>query len=239
MIDLTRPAPKHILFDLDGTLLPMDMDRYIQLYFQGLSRQMPHIAPDRVLPMLFEGIHAMMHNQSGKTNREAFAQVFTARIGEDYYACEEMFLRFYQTDYLACAAACTPVPMAADIVRTLKGKGYPLTLATSPLYPAVATQARMQWAGLNAGDFKLVTTFDDFHAAKPSLQFYREVCERLNARPQDCLLIGNDAEEDGAAMETGMRVLMVTDCLINKKNLPLQYFETCTLSEVLAWAEGL
>lgn len=239
MIALDRPNAKHILFDLDGTLLPMDMDKYIQIYFAGFCRRLPHLAPDLITGMLWEGIIAMMRNPGETTNREVFAQVFTRRTGMDYYACEDMFLQFYQTDYNNCAAACRPTPLAKELVRTLKDKGYTLTLATSPLYPMVATRARMQWAGLDEQDFAFITTFDAFHAAKPSIRFYSEVCEKLGVRPQDCLLIGNDAEEDGAAREIGMPVLLTTDCLINKKDLPLAYFEKGTLEEVLAWAQQL
>ena len=232
-------APRHILFDLDGTLLPMDMDRYIQLYFQGLSEKLPHIAPEKVQQMLREGIKAMMYNQSGKTNREAFAEVFAARTGMDYYGSEDAFLTFYRTGYEACAAACQPLPLAGEIVRTLRQKGYTLTLATSPLYPAVATQARMRWAGLDARDFAFVTTFDDFHAAKPSLTYYQEVCRKLGAQPQDCLLIGNDVQEDGVAKEIGMQVIMVTDCIINKTSAPLDDFQVGTLEDVYLWARQL
>jgi hypothetical protein len=97
----------------------------------------------------------------------------------------------------------------------------------------------MNGLGLDEKDFSFITTFDAFHAAKPSIRYYSEVCEKLGVRPQDCLLIGNDAEEDGAAREIGMPVLLTTDCLINKKELPLAYFEKGTLKEVLAWAQQL
>jgi FMN phosphatase YigB (HAD superfamily) len=31
---------KAVLFDLDGTLLPMDMDKFIKTYFGGLAKRM-------------------------------------------------------------------------------------------------------------------------------------------------------------------------------------------------------
>ena len=236
---LPEKAPRRILFDLDGTLLPMDLDVYVKHYFKGLSRDLKDIPDDVVVQTLWEGIDAMMRNESGLTNREVFAQIFTARTGVDYFANEEAFMAFYRTGYNDCIAACQPTPLANKIVKTLRGKGYDLTLATSPLYPAVATHSRMRWAGLDEKDFSLVTTFDDFHAAKPHLLYYKELCARLDAAPGECLMVGNDVIEDGAAREIGMPVLLVTDCLINKKNLPLEGFYTATLREVLAWAEAL
>ena len=239
MLPMDCPAPRHILFDLDGTLLPMDLDKYVQIYFKGLSKRLPHIAPEKVYRMLWDGIGAMMQNDGRQTNREVFAQVFTACTGVDFDASEDAFLKFYRTDYDDCIAACQPVALAGEIVKTLREKGYTLTLATSPLYPRVATQARMRWAGLDANDFSFVTTFDDFHAAKPNVRYFEEVCEKLHVSPKECLLIGNDVLEDGAARETGMRVMLVTDCLINKKNLPLDGFALATLQGVYDWAQQL
>ena len=236
---ISCPVKKHILFDLDGTLLPMDMKQYIQLYFRGLQQRLLHIAPQTVQSMLYEGIAAMMYNQSGKTNREVFADVFTARMGMDYYESEDMFFDFYRTDYDACAAACQPLPLGREIVRILRQKGYILTLATSPLYPAEATRARMRWAGLDETDFSFVTTFDSFHSAKPSVSYYEEVCRKLGVSPQDCLMIGNDVQEDGAAHETGMPVLLITDCLINKADHLPEGFATGTLKELHLWAQQL
>ena len=231
------PMRKNILFDLDGTLLPMDMDVYLKLYIDGLSRQIPDIPPQEMFKVLWEGIIAMMKNDGGVTNREAFAQVFTARTGMDYYANEEKFLRFYETDYHACAASATQAKEAARIIRALQEKGYHVIIATSPLYPVIATQARLKWAGLEDFDFPMVTTFDDFHYAKPNPKYYLEICQKLGVQPEECIMVGNDVEEDGVAASIGMDMVLVTDCVINKKNLPAEDFHCATLGEVLAWAE--
>ena len=42
--------------------------------------------------------------------------------------------------------------------------------------------------------------------------------KRLDVRPEECLMVGNDATEDMAAAETGMRVFLLTDCLLNREN---------------------
>ena len=239
MVPMLCPARKNILFDLDGTLLPMDMDVYLRIYIAGLAVQIPHIPAEKMQQVLWEGIFAMMKNDGKCTNREAFAQVFTARTGMDYYENEEKFRRFYETDYQKCMASCTPVPEAAQIMDVLQKKGYRLIIATSPLYPDIATAARLQWAGLADKTYPLVTTFDAFHYAKPNPLYYQEVCEKLGVTPQECIMVGNDAEEDGAAQGVGMEMILVTDCLINKKNLPLEGFRRATLKDVLVWAQNL
>lgn len=239
MVPFLCPARKHILFDLDGTLLPMNMEEYLRIYISGLARQLPDVPAEKMHGVLWEGILAMIRNDGSRLNREAFAEVFTARTGVDYYENEAKFLRFYETDYQACAAACTPVPLAAQLLTRLQQKGYHITIATSPLYPAIATHSRLRWAGLDTLAFPLVTTFDQFHYAKPHPGYYLEVCEKLGVSPQDCIMVGNDVEEDGAAHAVGMEMILVTDCLINKKNLPADDFRPATLQDVMAWAESL
>lgn len=239
MAPIELPARKNILFDLDGTLLPMDMDQYIRYYFSGLSRSMPFIPADSIHKVLWEGISAMMKNDGSRTNRAVFADIFTARTGVDYYENEKEFLKFYRGDYNDCIAACTPTPLAAQLIDTLQKKGYRVIIATSPLYPEVATLSRLSWAGLRDFSFPLVTTFHDFCTAKPNPQYYTEVCEKLSILPEECIMVGNDAEEDGAALEAGMDVIMVTDCLINKRGLSLDAFHQASLEDVLAWAQSL
>ena len=106
---------------------------------------------------------------------------------------------------------------AAGTVKKLKKDGFKLILATNPIFPAVATESRIKWAGLNKDDFLLYTTYENSHYCKPNPDYYREICEKLSLNPTECLMVGNDAEEDAAAEKLGMKVFLLTDCLINKK----------------------
>ena len=54
--------------------------------------------------------------------------------------------------------------------QSSKEKGYQLVLATM-LFSQEATLARIEWAGLNKNDFVLITTYEDFHYAKPNLGY--------------------------------------------------------------------
>ena len=89
-------------------------------------------------------------------------------------------------------------------------------LATNPLFPAIATQSRIRWAGLSPDDFELYTTYETSHFCKPNPDYYREILEKVGCRAEECLMVGNDAAEDLAAAETGMRVFLLTPCLIDR-----------------------
>lgn len=236
LMEIRRPA---VLFDLDGTLLPMDYDRFEKTYFHGLCTAVPELPPDKLIAAIWAGTKAMMKNDGSRTNREAFAEVFTAQSGIDFFSNEERFLRFYETDFQKCAAVCNITDVSRKIVETLQAKGYLVAVATNPIFPEIATHSRLRWLGLDPARFPLVTTFENSRFAKPNPAYYRDVCGRLGLDAADCVMIGNDVEEDGCAAALGLEVVLVTDCLLNRKALPLESFCTCTLEEVLRWAEAL
>ena len=102
--------------------------------------------------------------------------------------------------------------------EAVKALGLRAVLATNPIFPAVATRSRIRWAGLTPEDFALYTTYENIGLCKPNPDYYREIMRRLDVRPEECLMVGNDATEDMAAAETGKRVFLLTDCLLNREN---------------------
>ena len=130
-------------------------------------------------------------------------------------------------------------PDAAKAVKRLKERGFRLILATNPIFPAVATESRIKWAGLDKEDFELYTTYEDSHYCKPNPEYYREITERLSLDPAECLMVGNDAEEDTAAEKLGIKVFLLTDCLINKKERDISAYPNGGFEELLKYTEEL
>lgn len=234
----TAPRPV-VLFDLDGTLLPLEMETFIGAYFKTLCGRFPQFDPREVVKAVWAGTGAMVQNDGSRTNRETFADVFSMTLGVDYYEHEAEFLDYYANEFQQVAAVCRPSDLSRCIVTTLQEKGYTVAVATNPIFPEIATRSRLRWAGLDGVDFPLVTTFETSTCAKPSPAYYRQVCERLAVRPEDCIMVGNDVLEDGVAKSLGMEVLLIRDCLVNEKQLPTEGFSMGSLAELLAWAEAL
>lgn len=234
--DIKRPV---VLFDLDGTLLPMDYDRFEKTYFAGLSKAAPEVPVRQLIAAIWEGMAAMVANDGTRTNREVFAEVFSARTGLNYFENEARFMAYYRTGFQVCVSCCHLPCASAELVRVLQRKGYLVAVATNPVFPEIATHTRLQWLGLDASEFPLVTTFDNCGFAKPNPAYYEDVCRRLDVSPADCVMIGNDVEEDGAAAVMGMEVILVRDCLLNRKNLPMDNFVSCTMEELKRWANDL
>ena len=67
-----------ILFDLDGTLLPMDQDVFVRDYFGHLAKKVAPFGYDpKDLPAnLWKGVAAMVMNDGRCSNEEVFWNVF-------------------------------------------------------------------------------------------------------------------------------------------------------------------
>ena len=210
---------KNILFDLDGTLLPMDMDKFTKGYFKRLAKKIAPLGydPEKLVVGVWAGIAAMVRNDGSRTNEEAFWKKFTELFGEKSLKDKPVFDEYYRVEFQQVASDCGFNPAAAETVKRLKSDGFRLILATNPIFPAVATESRIRWAGLDKSDFELYTTYENSHYCKPNPDYYREILDKAGLKAEECLMVGNDAEEDTSAETLGIKVFLLTDCLINKK----------------------
>ena len=152
---------------------------------------------------------------------------------------EDYFTEFYKNQFGNAKAATGVQALAAKSVKLLKEKGYEVILATNPLFPAVATERRMRWAGLNREDFSLVTTYEKETYCKPNLDYYRSILNRFGKKPEQCLMVGNDVDEDMCTAALGMGGYLITDCLLNRHEKPLEGFVYGTFSEFYEYVTQL
>lgn len=209
---------KTVLFDLDGTLLPMDQDVFVQAYMGGMAKKMaPHgYDPKKLVSGIWTGTGAMVTNDGTATNEEVFWACFSKIMGRDVRADEPLFEEFYRTDFQQVQQVCGYDYRAREIIRFLKDRGCRLALATNPLFPRIATHSRIRWAGLDNADFELITTYENSRHCKPNPDYYRDILEELGEAAENCIMVGNDVGEDMVAGSLGMQVFLLTDCVINK-----------------------
>ena len=113
-----------------------------------------------------------------------------------------------------------------------------MALATNPLFPAVATESRIRWTGLEPDEFEFYTTYENIGWCKPNLDYYREVLRRAGVTAEDCLMVGNDVGEDMVAAELGMDVFLITDCLINKTGEDISKYPNGSFEELREYIRG-
>lgn len=209
---------KTILFDLDGTLLPMkDQELFLQTYFGALAKKLIPYGFDgqELIQAVWEGSKAMIMNDGTMTNEERFWITFCKQMGEDVRRLEPVFEEFYLNEFAAAKSTTSTNPLAKACIELSKKKGYGLVLATNPLFPRVATHARIRWAGLEPEDFDLITTYENSSYCKPNLKYYQSILDQMKSDPKDCMMVGNDVGEDMCTFRLGMKTYLLTDCLIH------------------------
>jgi FMN phosphatase YigB (HAD superfamily) len=207
---------KAVCFDLDDTLLGNSMDTFLPAYFQALTRYLDHLVPpERLLAQLMRATEAMnAHRNRHITNEEAFASVFYPAVKRDRSTLERVFERFYVEEFPKLRSLTHRRPEARPLVAWALKRELQVAVATNPLFPRVAVEQRLAWAGVSVDDFDyaLVTTYENMHATKSHPAYDREILGRLTRRPGECLMVGDSWEMDVLpASSVGLHVYWVTD----------------------------
>ena len=232
---------KAVLFDLDGTLLPMEQSAFTKAYFCGLAKRLAPIGyePQRLIDSIWQGSAAMVRNNGEKTNEEVFWNKFSEIYGKDVRADEPYFEAYYKEDFDCVKSVCGYNPEAKEAVKSIKALGLRTALATNPLFPSIATEKRIAWAGLDISDFELVTTYENSFYCKPNPKYYRDILKTMNIEPNETLMVGNDVTEDMIAESLGMKVFLLTDNLINKENKDILVFPNGTFSDLIEYIKNI
>lgn len=230
-----------VLFDLDGTLLPMDQKTFVHAYFKSLGvKLLPYgFEPKALEEGLWKAVGAAIQNDGRCTNETVFWRVFTDIFGEQVIKLKPVFEDYYKNEFQDVAKACGFTPKAKALVNFVKAKGYTPVLATNPVFPRIATESRIRWAGLDPKDFALYTTYENACFCKPNPKYYLEILEKLGCQPSECLMVGNDVDEDMVAGTLGMRVFLLSDCLINRSQKDISLFPNGSFVELQCFLDEL
>lgn len=233
---------KAILFDLDGTLLPMDQDKFVMTYFGLLAKKLEPYGyeSEKLFKSIWTGVKAMVLNDGSCLNEEAFWKAFADIYGEQVYEQKPIFEEFYRDDFPKVQKVCGFDKRAKEVVDLARHKAEKVVLATNPIFPAVATKHRMSWAGLSADDFDLYTTYENIGCSKPNPEYYKEILRRIDCKPEECLMVGNDVDEDIiVATKLSMRVFLLKDCIINKNDVDISAYHQGGFDELISFIEAL
>lgn len=215
-----------VLFDLDGTLLPMDMQEFTDTYMLLVSNRLSSAGYDakKIVAGIWIGQKAMVENDGLVTNEDCFWRAFGNYIAKEEgnfdtkyrRKLEKELTKFYKEDFGVARYVTHPSDVATECIEILKNKGYQLVLATNPIFPEVATKERIAWTGIDEESFSLITTYENSCYTKPNLEYYKFLMKTLDKDPEDCLMVGNDVHEDMCAKEVGMDVFLVEECVLNQ-----------------------
>ena len=227
------------LFDLDGTLLNIEVDEFLKYYFGALSKKFSDLCDSKedFIGLLTASTEKMIRNDGSRSNQEAFMEDFMEKLNieeeDEAQKIKGRFDNFYQTDFKELAKYFkldkeTP----AEIIKYLRSKGKKLVLATNPLFPVEAVEARLEWVNIDPTDFELITNYENMSYAKPNPEYYQEILEKIEESPENCLMIGNDLKEDAIASRLGIKTMIVEDKLIEREDSSFNISWQGTLKEL-------
>jgi len=230
-----------VLFDLDGTLLPMDQNTFIKAYFARLAERLAPFgySKEALIGAVWKGTMSMVANDGSMTNRERFWKTFESLAGGSIEKIEAECDCFYTKEFQAVKAITKPSDVAFRVLAILREKGYSITLATNPVFPAVGVHTRLSWIGLKPEDFDYITTYENSRYCKPNINYFLDVCQKIGKSPEDCYMVGNNTDDDLSALKLGIEVFMITDFLENEKNIDISDIPRGSLDDLITWANNL
>lgn len=230
-----------LLLDLDGTLLDLDIEKFIPAYIEALAGEFDGlINRDAFTGHLMGATRSMIANTDPRlTNREVFYAEFCRSTGRLYEEIEPTVTRFYRETFPRLKRWGQEHPRTRELIEAAERRKLTLVLATNPIFPPAAILERMSWGSLAREDFALVTTMDNMHSCKPNPAYYREIASKLDLQPAQCLMAGNDTLEDLNAAGAGMDTFLVEDYILERPGVKPNCTYRGSLEDLVALVEEL
>lgn len=221
-LDNVLSERENVLLDLDGTLLPIDIDEFLQKYFTAIRGHFSELLDQKkFMQALLQATEVMLKNEGSYTNKEAFTREFFSCLpGLDEAKTFARFEDFYRNEFPSLGSNIALDDEVIKAIDLLSEKKENLVLATNPLFPEEAVEARLEWIGISPDRFDLITTYSNMHYSKPKLGYYKQILARLEIEAGDTVMVGNDVNEDLVAGELGITTVLLTDYLKEDADKP-------------------
>ncbi|WP_444684289.1 HAD family hydrolase [Alkalicoccus luteus] len=225
---------KAVLFDLDGTMLPIDTEAFVKAYMKKLAPAVQHLVhPDQFVQALWRGTAAMQQNlDPAKTNEQVFMETFIPEAGVSQREIAPVLHTFYEEEFASLRPEGLPSTKAADIIVAASRQGLVTAAATNPVFPEAAVRHRLNWAGIDCSSLDFITSYENSSFTKPHTQYYEELCDRMEVAPEECIMVGNDVQEDIVAGSIGMKTYLVTGFVIDRGSPAYKPDDTGTLDDL-------
>ena len=235
-----RDLLRVVLLDLDDTLLGNNIELFLPPYFAALGRRMAQfVAPDDLVKMLLASTRVMMKNDDPAiTNQQVFDADFFPRLGRPAASVRPTLAAFYEEDFPALKRHTQTRPQARPLVQALFDRGYDVVIATNPMFPRRAIEHRLDWAGVLDFPFELITTYENSHFCKPNPHYYEEILNRLDCRPDQAMMVGDDLANDiEPAAQVGLHTYWIVEPP-TQAGLAPDAGPHGSLADCLAWAQS-
>ena len=203
---------KAVLFDLDNTLIHFGERQFFQGYIPAVTKVFADVMPgDLFLERLLSSTGMVLNNNGQMLNVDRFMSAFCKGYEAQKDEFWERFTRFYETEYDQFRSLASVPVGAFEMLLQLRERSLKLVIASNPLWPSIAQNKRLAWAGLGDLQFDLITHIENMTYCKPKVEYYREICSKIGESPETCLMVGNDPVNDMVVGTIGMKTYLVTD----------------------------
>ncbi len=211
---------KTLLFDLDNTLLEINENEFLDEYARYASQYfLDLMTPERFKEKLIESTGVMMRNNGNVDNVTAFTLHFIKDLpGISAEEVTARFTRFYIEKFDEIKRITRPIKKAKQVILRAVEIGYEIVIATNPVFPTIALEKRIKWAGLDDIPIMHITSGNEYHFCKPRKEYFVEILEKIKRTANDCLMIGNDFINDMAASLAGITTFWLNN-ITNKDEI--------------------
>lgn len=201
---------KVIIFDLDGTLIDSigmwnEMDQILIKETTGkkveldiLQKERESITIQNNVGNVYEAYLKNMIKKYEIPYNFEYIMKRKLKIGDEYIT--------KKIDYK---------DQADRVLKKLKEKGYILVLATITSKKRIEQYNNENMNLVNKAKFDeifdLILTTDDVKAKKPNPEVYLKVIEKLNVKPEECIVVEDSIEGVTAAKKANIEVINVVD----------------------------
>jgi FMN phosphatase YigB (HAD superfamily) len=202
---------KAILFDLDGTLLDVDLDKFVPQYLNLLSQCVAHIIPPKkFISKILEASKAVEENNGRITNDDIYTEICFPLEGRTRKEIQPLFDKFYEQDFSKLRQYTRKKPESRPLIQKAFDKGYDVVIATTPLLPTTAIEQRLEWADIADFPYRLITSLENSYSTKSltHLIYYEQILDKIGYPAEACLMVG-DEEKDMIAARLGLLTFLI------------------------------
>lgn len=210
---------KAVVFDMDATLLDINLGAFVAVLAKDESKLLADIGRKNPLSMFAAYTAAVYElNRADRdnacTNRELFCATIERRGGvvladpiiADAIAFFEREVLPHRNDAIIAAR---PLEGGLEALSCVLDRGLRVALLTNPCFTRECIDCRMGWAGIRDMPFELVTTMENTRRSKPNPDYYRDALEAMGLAPEEVLMVGNDPRRDFPDPDIGLQTVFV------------------------------